>query len=138
MTGNTGKGRPYGSRNKLTLETLALVEDGKTPVAFALRIMNDETKTQELRLNAARIAAPYLHSKPQPEGRIIRFELPEEIGTSAALTMIHADILRAVASGEISLDEGRDVSMLLESHRGTIETAELEERITKLERAQGR
>jgi hypothetical protein len=44
----------------------------------------------------------------------------------------------AVAGGEISLDEGRDVSMLLESHRRTIETAELEERISKLEKAQGR
>src|SRR5215208_7234117 len=116
MTSNTGKGRPPGSRNKLTLETIALVEDGKTPVAFALGIMNDETKTQELRLNAARIAAPYLHSKPQPEGRIIQFELPDEIGTPTALTQIHAGILRAVSNGEISLDEGRDVSMLLESH----------------------
>ena len=28
MTANTGKGRPPGSRNKLTLETLALVADG--------------------------------------------------------------------------------------------------------------
>jgi hypothetical protein len=138
MTGNTGKGRPPGSRNKLTLETLALVEDGKTPVAFALEIMNDESKTQEMRLNAARIAAPYLHSKPQPEGRIIRFELPEDIGTPAALSKIHADILRSVACGEISLDEGKDVAMLIESHRRTIETVELEERISKLERAQGR
>jgi hypothetical protein len=52
MTANTGKGRPPGSRNKLTLETLALVADGKTPVAFALGIMNDETKPQDVRLNA--------------------------------------------------------------------------------------
>ena len=98
--------------------------------------MNDETKTQELRLNAARIAAPYLHSKPQPEGRMVSLTLPEEIETPAALTKIHADILRAVATGEISLDEGRDVSMLLDSQRRAIETAELEERISKLERAQ--
>jgi hypothetical protein len=138
MTGNTGKGRPPGSRNKLTLETLALVEDGKTPVAFALSIMNDETKSQELRLHAARIAAPYLHSKPQSEGRMVSFALPEDIGTPAALAKIHADILRAVSSGEMSLDEGGDVSTLLDVHRRTIETAELEERISKLERAQSK
>jgi hypothetical protein len=138
MGGNAGKGRAPGSRNKLTLDTLALVENGKTPVAFALGIMNDDTKPQELRLNAARIAAPYLHSKPQPEGRIIRLDLPEDVGTPAALTKINADILRAVASGEISLDEGKDVSMLLDSHRRAIETAELEERISKLERAQSK
>jgi hypothetical protein len=136
MSGNAGKGRARGSRNKLTLETLELVADGKTPVAFALGIMNDATKGIELRLNAARIAAPYLHSKPQPEGRMVSLTLPEEIETPAALTKIHADILRAVATGEISLDEGRDVSMLLDSQRRAIETAELEERISKLERAQ--
>jgi hypothetical protein len=136
MIGNAGKGRALGSRNKLTLETLALVADGKTPVAYALGIMNDETKPQELRLNAARIAAPYLHSKPQPEGRIVSFQLPDDIGRPAALAKIHADILRAVASGEISVDEGKDVSMLLETHRRTIETAELEERIRRLEKAQ--
>ena len=138
MTGNIGKGRPPGSRNKLTLATLALVEDGKTPVAFALGVMNDEARSHELRLHAARIAAPYLHSKPQPEGRIVSFELPEDIGTPAALAKIHAEVLRAVSNSEISLDEGKDISAILETHRRTIETADLEERITRLERAQGK
>src|SRR5687767_5906663 len=138
MAGNAGKGRLPGSRNKLTLETLALVADGKTPVAFALGIMNDETKPQDVRLNAARIAAPYLHSKPQPEGRIVAFELPDDIGTPAALIKIHADVLRAVASSEITLDEGKDISVMLETHRRTIETTVLEERISKLEKAQSK
>ena len=138
MAGNTGKGRPPGSRNKLTLETLALVANGKTPVAFALEIMKDESKTMDLRLNAARIAAPYLHSKPQPEGRIVSFDLPEDIGTPAALVKIHADVLHAVARSEITLDEGKDISMMLETHRRTIETADLEERIAKLERTQSK
>jgi hypothetical protein len=117
---------------------LALVADGRTPVAFALEIMKDENRPMDLRLNAARIAAPYLHSKPQSEGRIVRFDLPEDIGTPAALIKIHADVLRAVANSEISLDEGRDISAILETHRRTIETAELEERIAKLERAQSK
>jgi hypothetical protein len=138
MAGNAGKGRAPGSRNKLTSETLALVADGKTPVAFALEIMKDDSKTMELRLNAARIVAPYLHSKPQPEGRIVSFELPEDVGTPAALTKIHGDVLRAVANSEISLDEGRDISAILETHRRAIETAELEERISKLEKAQSK
>jgi len=75
MSGNAGRGRPPGSRNKLTADTLALVSDGRTPVAFALEIMNDESKSMDLRLNAARIAAPYLHSKPQPEGRMRTFSV---------------------------------------------------------------
>jgi hypothetical protein len=133
MTANSGKGRPPGSRNKLTLETLALVADGKTPVAFALGIMNDETKPQAVRLNAARIAAPYLHSKPQPEPRMTGFDLPEKFDTPAALAETHATIVRAVAAGDISLEEARDVSVILDTHRRVIETVSLEVRIAALE-----
>src|SRR5215207_3053001 len=138
MSGNAGKGRPTGSRNKLTAETIALVADGKTPVAFALGLMNDETKDMDLRLNAARIAAPYLHSKPQPEGRMISFALPDNITTAEGLTKIHLNVLKAVSEGELSLDEGRELSILLENQRRLIETADIAERLTKLEAAQSR
>ena len=127
-----------GSRNKLTAETLALVSDGKTPVAFALGLMNDDTKDMDLRLNAARIAAPYLHSKPQPEGRMISFDLPDNITTAEGLTQIHLNVLKAVSEGELSLDEGKELSTLLENQRRLFETADIAERLTKLEAAQSR
>jgi hypothetical protein len=135
MSGNAGKGRQLGSRNKLTVETLGLVADGRTPVAFALGIMNDENKPQELRLNAARIAAPYLHSKPQPEPRMVAFELPDNFvsATPEALNQLHADILRALANSEISLEDAKDISAIIETQRCTIETADLAERIKRLE-----
>ncbi|HEY7557156.1 MAG TPA: hypothetical protein VIH18_20330 [Candidatus Binatia bacterium] len=137
MTGNTGRGRPLGSRNKLTAETLALVTDGRTPVAFALGLMNDESKPQDLRLNAARIAAPYLHSKPQLEPRMVSFALPENFisATPEALNKLHADILRAVANSEISLEDAKDISSIIETQRRTIETADLAERIKRLEKS---
>jgi hypothetical protein len=138
MTGNTGRGRPLGNRNKLTAETLALVADGKTPVAFALGIMNDDTKVMDLRLNAAPIAAPYLHSKPQPEGRMVSFALPENIATAEGLSQIHLNVLKSVADGELSLDEGKEISILLENQRRIIETTDIMARLTKLEAAQSR
>jgi hypothetical protein len=138
MSGNAGKGRPTGSRNKLTAETLALVADGKTPVAFALGIMNDDSRGMDLRLNAARIAAPYLHSKPQPEGRMISFALPANIATAEGLSQIHLNVLKSVAGGELSLDEGREISLLVENQRRIIETTDIVARLTKLEAAQSR
>ena len=138
MSGNAGKGRPTGSRNRLTAETLALVADGKTPVAFALGIMNDDTKGMDLRLNAARIAAPYLHSKPQPEGRMISFALAENIATAEGLSQIHLNVLKSVAEGELSLDEGKEISGLLENQRRIIETTDIVARLSKLEAAQNR
>src|SRR5262245_45722338 len=99
MAGNAGKGRVSGSRNKLTLETLALVTDGQTPVAFALEVMKDDSKGLDVRLHAARIAAPYLHSRPQPEPRLVSFSLPDKIETPADLSSVHLNVLKAVAAG---------------------------------------
>ena len=138
MTANTGRGRPLGSRNKITAETLALVSDGKTPVAFALEIMKDDSKGMDLRLNAARIAAPYLHSKPQPEGRRVNFDLPENFASPEALSQIHANVLKSVAEGELSLEEGKEISVILENQRRIIETTDIAARIAKLEAAESR
>jgi hypothetical protein len=138
MAGNAGMGRPKGARNKRTLAALEIVGDGETPCAFALAIMRDDSKKIEQRMEAARIAAPYIHPRPLPEGRIVEFELPEDIASPAGLAQIHVTILRAVATSTLSVDEAKDISAILETHRRTIETAELEERISKLERAQSK
>src|SRR4029453_16132061 len=128
------KGRRPGCKNRLTRETLALAEGGETPCAFALRIMRDEQQALELRLNAARIAAPYVHPKPQPEGRIVAFDLPEEMGTATALASFHVSLLRAVSTGALALDEASEIVTIIESHRQMIETVELEERLSNLEK----
>ena len=128
--------RPVGSRNRITAETLALVEDGKTPVAFCLAIMNDETKPDVERLHAARIAAPYLHPKPQPEGRWVKFALSDDVRSAAGLTEVHTNVLRAVSQGEMSLDEAKDISVLVETQRRIVETGEIEARLARLEAGQ--
>jgi hypothetical protein len=137
MPGSAGKGRPKGALNKRTLAALEIVGDGETPCAFALAIMRDETKKIELRMEAARIAAPYIHPRPMPDGRIVSFELPEEITTPTALAQIHANILKAVAGSQLSVDEAKDISAIIETHRRTVETVELEERLSKLEKTIG-
>jgi hypothetical protein len=130
------RGRPVGSRNRLTKETLALVGEGPTPVAYLLSLMRDETKPQDVRLQAARYAAPYLHSRPQPEPRLITITLPENICSPQALNQIHANVLRSVAEGELSLDEGKEISVILENQRRIMETTDIAVRLTKLEAGQ--
>lgn len=135
VAGNAGKGREAGSRNKRTVALMALAEEGETPGAFALRIMRDETKTDDLRMHAARLAAPLVHPKPQPEPRYVTLDLPEEFGDAESLKSVHATLLRSIASGETSLEEARELSAILETHRKLVETVELETRIRKLEAA---
>lgn len=136
VAGNAGKGREPGSRNKRTVALMALAEDGETPGAFALRVMRDETKTDELRMHAARLAAPFVHPKPQPEPRYVTLDLPEEFGDAESLKKVHATLLRSIASGETSLEEAKELSAILEAHRRLVETVDLEERIARLEREQ--
>ena len=134
IAGNTSKGRVPGARNKRTVALMALAEEGETPGAFALRVMRDETKTDELRMHAARLAAPLVHPKPQPAPRYITLELPEEFGDVESLKEIHVTLLRAIASGEMSLEEAKELSVILETHRKLVETVDLEERIARLEK----
>jgi hypothetical protein len=132
------RGRPAGSRNRLTRETLALIGEGETPVAYLLGIMRDAEKPQDVRVQAARFAAPYLHPRPQPEPRLVSFAIPENLSSAEALSQIHLNVLKAVAEGELSLDEGKEVSVLLENQRRIIETTEIVTRLTKLEAVQSR
>jgi hypothetical protein len=83
--GNAGKGREAGSRNKRTLALMELAEEGETPCAFALRIMRDAEKPDDIRMHAARLAAPYIHPKPQPEPRYVTLELSGELSDVESL-----------------------------------------------------
>ena len=133
MAGNAGKGRPQGSRNKLTEETLALTAEGESPLALMIRVSRDDLQDLSMRLNAARWAAPFLHSKPYPEQPTVSFRLPGTITTAAGLTGAHAEILKAVAEGNLAVTLARDLSAILETQRRLVETADLEARIAKLE-----
>ena len=135
MDGSKRGGRVPGSRNKRTVELMALAEAGESPCAFAIRIMRDDTQTPEIRMHAARLAAPFIHPKPQPEPRIVAFDMPEEFDGAGSLLSVHANLLRATAAGDLALEDAKDLSAMLETHRRLVETVELEERITALEKA---
>jgi hypothetical protein len=71
---------------------------------------------------------------PIRRGRPVVFDLPT--GTDAAGLAEGFDaLLRAVASGELTPEEGASVATLLEARRKTIETMEIEARIQALEQA---
>lgn len=137
-SGSNYRGRLAGSRNKRTEALMALAEGGETPCAFALRIMRDDGQPPDVRMNAAKIAAPYVHPKPQPEPRIVAFDLPDKIDGTGGLLAIHESVLRATATGNVALEDARDISSMLETHRRLVETIDLEQRIARLEAEQAK
>lgn len=59
-----GAGRKSGSPNKATAERQKAVEEsGLTPLDYMLGIMRDEEKPADMRFEAAKAAAPYVHPK---------------------------------------------------------------------------
>src|SRR5690606_20622233 len=74
---------------------------------------------------------------PVPKERTVKFDLPQ-INSAADLPAAVLAIMGSVAGGELGPSEGSQVVSLLEQYRRHAETAELAERIAKLEEARGR
>lgn len=59
-----GAGRPKGTPNKATAEREAVIAaSGLTPLDYMLGLLRDETQSREVRIDAAKSAAPYCHAR---------------------------------------------------------------------------
>ena len=59
-----GAGRPPGVRNRKTLEMAEAIEaSGMTPLDYLIAVMRDKDVDPQMRLEAAKGAAPYVHAR---------------------------------------------------------------------------
>jgi hypothetical protein len=118
-------GRPPGSRNKTTLAVDALL-DGEAETLTRKAIEKaKEGDMAAIRLCMDRIA-------PVRKDRPVTFSLPPIAGATDA-AKASAALLAAVSAGEITPNEAAEIGRLLETYVKTLETAELEQRLNKLE-----
>jgi hypothetical protein len=122
-------GRPKGARHKALLALDAIGEQGAADV---LRKVVEEAKAGDLR--AAEILLRRLW--PERKGRSIELDLPA-LKTPADLVKATAAIAEAVASGEVTPEEGQAVAAVIDMHRRVIETEDLAARIAALEAREG-
>jgi hypothetical protein len=124
QSGNPG-GRPQGSRNKATLLAEALIDaKGKELVdkCVEMALAGDQSS---MRVIMDRLVPP---RKERP----IDFRLPP-VKTAADLPAAASAVAEAVASGELFPSEASSLGTLLSSIAKSIETAQLAERLDKLE-----
>lgn len=127
---SVGQGRPQGSRNKTTRAVEALLDgqaEALTNKAVEMALSGDG---QALRLCLERLCPPR-------KSRPIEITLPDTKDASGVDNAM-AVVVQAVASGEITPDEGTTLSAMLEARRKAIETLEFEKRLSRLEKAKGR
>ena len=86
-------------------------------------------------LKAAELLLDRAYGKPQQTSEPISFELPDDTSDAKALVAFHGALLRATASGEVAIADAREMSALFENHRRLHETADLEQRLSNLEKA---
>jgi hypothetical protein len=125
--GNELGGKTKGSRHRSTLAIEALL-DGQAE-ALTQKAINAalEGDGMALRLCLERICPP---RKDRP----VLFDLPGMDSSKDAAGAM-AGIIEAVANGDMTPDEARSVTSIIEQYRRTLETTELENRLQALEQA---
>ena len=123
-------GRPKGARHKTTLAMEALLDgegEALTRKAVEMALTGDATA---LRLCLERLL-------PARRDRPVAFALPK-LETAADAVKATAAIVEAVSLGELTPSEAGELSKLVDGFRSALTTAELEERLAKLEAANDR
>jgi hypothetical protein len=122
-------GRPKGARGKATILAEELFEGEAEAIIRAAIGMAKAGDAAAVRVCLERVA-------PRPRGRAIVFELPPLHSAASVLSAL-ADIAAAVSRGDLTPAEADNVSKLLDRYLRTLETAEFERRVAKLEREVG-
>jgi hypothetical protein len=119
------KGRPPGSRNRVTLVALAAMEEGADAIARKVVELAKEGDISAARLVLERLIPP---AKERP----VFLELPST-ETAEGIGQAQSAILQAVAAGDLLPGEAATLAGIVEARRKAVETLELEQRITALE-----
>lgn len=118
-------GKPKGARNKTTVAMEKLLDDdAETITTKAIELAKGGDLTA-LRLCLERIIPP---RKDRP----VCFEMPEIKSPADALAAATA-IIQAVAGGDLTPGEAAELGKVVESFSRVAETADLAERIKRLE-----
>ena len=118
-------GRPKGARHRTTVAIEALLEGEAETIARKAIEAAKAGDMVAIRLVLDRIC-------PARKMRPIHIELPP-IHDAGGVAEAHQEILRAACAGELLLDEAQALSVLLEARRHSLETQELEARLSELE-----
>jgi hypothetical protein len=124
--GNTfGQGRPRGSRNKTTLLAQELLDSHAEALVRKCLVMAMQGELKAMQLCMDRIL-PARRDLPVKLGKL-------PMGTAAELSKASATVLQRAASGQLTVTQAQGFSGLIENHRSTIETADLDARLRTIE-----
>lgn len=119
------KGKPKGVRHTATQISYALLEGNLQEV---LETVMGRAKNGDM--TACRMILDKV--LPNTKDRPVTIDLPP-INDLSGVGIAQAQILQAVAAGDITPNEGERMAAIIEARRRSIETIDLEARISRLE-----
>lgn len=120
------KGRPKGSRNRLTVLSEHLAEGDLQ------KIIEITVKRAKMGgLAAAKLVFDYT-LEPRPRDPPVFFSLPR-LKTADDATRAMAAVLKAVSNGDLTIAEAKDLAAIIEAFARSIDIRDLEARIAALE-----
>jgi hypothetical protein len=129
-------GRKAGVPNKATAEIRTLAREHGPAAIQELARLAKEAQSEQARISACTALLDRAYGRSQAS-QLIELDLPE-ICTVEGITQSLATILRATGSGKLTPAEAQSLSGVIEMQRKAIETAELEDRIKRLEQTAAR
>jgi hypothetical protein len=118
-------GRPRGSRNRATLLMEGLLADDAEAIGRKAIAMAKQGDMAAIRLCMDRLA-------PVRKGEPVAFELPP-LDKPADSVAAAAEIVAAVAAGELTPSEAADLAKVVDVYVRAIATTAFDERLTELE-----
>lgn len=120
-------GRPRGARNRMTVLMQELLEEDAEAIARKAIELAKDGDIAAMRMCLDRLA-------PARKGESIAFELPS-LGKAADAVTAAAQIVAAVAAGELAPCEAADLAKVVDVYVQALATEGFEERLAKLEAA---
>ena len=120
-------GRPRGARNKRTLAAESMFDRDATAIVDQLIRLAKEGDLVAIRMCIDRIF-------PRPRGRPVAFDLPP-MTTPADAVAAMAVVVQAIGEGEVSAEEGAELSKVVVGFSQTVAAAEMDERLRQVERS---
>ena len=119
-------GRPRGSRNRATLLMESLLADDAEAIGRKAIEMAKQGDMPAIRLCMDRLA-------PARKGEPVAFELPPLDKPADSVAAAAAEIVAAVAAGELTPSEAADLAKVIDVYVRAVATKAFDERLTKLE-----
>jgi Family of unknown function (DUF5681) len=119
------KGKPRGSKHRLTVLAERLMEDNVEGITNVIIAKALDGNLQAAALILSRV-------KPVPKGRRLSFSMPTGLGLAGIATAFDA-IMAAVGQGAITTDEAAALAAILEKQAKILEVDETQRRLAALE-----